>query len=300
MGVGRVRHTCKGPAVSACEQPQVPLQRDPGQTGFPALHIPMGHQLVTFPFLQREGEAQAPHHPIRAVRATGGTTGVEGEQKRGLCWVRGGRAGGYGCAGREGCWEDASRMCFCNVTLSPADHRPVGHSPCLVSPPSTGGALCPSDEWSQGHCACWQCGGVAEHQDLTELQEGTRHLPREVIWCRDDSACNCILQLQKNSQYLAFLNLRKANFHLCMHETSSKGIFTCRQKLIFCLSQRTREEILTAGNNLCSFALPLFLQLRTWQCPHRLPSAWELKKANSCLRISLTSRQQSESVCLWT
>lgn len=45
MGVPHLSRSdlLKGPAASSCEQPQVPLQRDPRETGaFPALHTPMG------------------------------------------------------------------------------------------------------------------------------------------------------------------------------------------------------------------------------------------------------------------
>lgn len=122
---------------------------------------------------------------------------------------------------------------FCNVALSPADHQLLGLGdsvPCARS-----------NELSQGHSGCWQCDGVAKHQGSQGPagSEGTSHLPEGVIWCRYDSGCNCILQLQDNSQFWAFLNLSKANFYLCMHETIRKGICSFRQKFIFYLSQRT-------------------------------------------------------------
>lgn len=124
-------------------------KESPGDRMVPSTKHPRGAPIRNIPFVQREGEAQAPRvipsHPMCCS---------------GNGW--GGRGAGMWCP----LWGDRGMQAWglphtqakrlCNVTLSPEGHQAPGQSPCLCHLPALA-----MPAWSNGDAGRVMCG---QHQ----------------------------------------------------------------------------------------------------------------------------------------
>lgn len=170
MGAEQVEHTCKG---RTCSRDMLSLlvsshrshyKESPGDRMVSSTEHPRGAPIRNIPFVQREGEAQAPR-VIPSDVPRWEPQGWKGSRNEASSAESGG--GDQGCAGTgaAGRVPHTQGERLCDVMLSPEDHQPLAHSPWPVPPPGAGDAT-GMEQWVL--LAVWR---VANIRDLRDWQD---------------------------------------------------------------------------------------------------------------------------------